>query len=219
MSDLAKIFMAASVALWTASPLVAQDQAETPAADAASEAETPPADATSGEEAAPEDLSMGEPAEGENRVGQTYVAEVFGDWQMRCVRTGEDRDPCQLYQLLQDSDGNSVAEISLAPLPPGQQAAAGATVITPLETLLTAQVTLSVDGSNARRYPFTWCSAIGCFSRIGFTGPEVDQFKAGREALIEIRPVAAPDQTVSLPVSLTGFTAGFEAVQENNQAG
>ncbi len=168
--------------------------------------------------AAPDDLSMGEPATQADGPGSTYVREVFGDWQMRCVRTGEEREPCQLYQLLQDGEGNSVAEMSMAALPDGQQAAAGATVITPLETLLTAQVTLSVDGGEARRYPFTWCSAIGCFSRIGFTQGEVDQFKRGSAASIVIRPVAAPDQTVALNVSLSGFTAGFDAVKSNNAA-
>ncbi len=166
---------------------------------------------------APAGLSMGEPATaGEGEIGSTYVREEHGDWQMRCVRTGEERDPCQLYQLLQDEQGNSVAEISMASLPAGQDAAAGATVITPLETLLTAQVALAVDGGQARRYPFTWCSAIGCFSRIGFTQAEVDQFKRGRTATLTVRPVAAPDQTVTLTVSLNGFTAGFEAVRENN---
>ena len=97
--------------------------------------------------------------------------------------------------------------------------AAGATIITPLETLLTAQVTLSVDDGQPRRYPFTWCSEVGCFSRVGFTEAEVGQFRRGAEATLTIRPVAAPEQTVDLSVSLTGFTAGYEAVTENNALG
>ncbi len=222
MSDAARLLLATAFAA-LAAPALAQDA---PADDAGGQAAAEsPAEATNGEvqdgQQAPQDLSMGEPAggTGENEVGSTYVRDTFGDWQMRCVRTGEERDPCQLYQLLQDDQDNSVAEISLAPLPEGQQAAAGATVITPLETLLTAQVTLAVDGGQPRRYPFTWCSAVGCFSRIGFTQADVDQFKRGRTATLTIRPVAAPDKTVPLTVSLSGFTAGYDAVAENNSGG
>jgi len=158
-------------------------------------------------------LSLGQPAE--IQIGQTYIEEEFGDWQTRCVRTETGDDPCQLYQLLQDQDGNSVAEISMFPVNDGGPAAAGATIITPLETLLTEQLRLSVDGSDERIYPFTFCSQIGCFSRVGFTAEEVDAFRAGTASQLRIVPAAAPDQTVDLTISLRGFTAGFEAISNN----
>lgn len=168
-------------------------------------------------EAAP-DGSTGEAADG--GVGETYVREEFTDWQMRCVRVPEGQvEPCQLYQLLRDQSGNPVAEVSMFGLPDGGQATVGATVITPLETLLSEQLTVQVDGGQAKRYPFTWCSAIGCFARIGFTDAEVATFRRGNEAGVSIVPVAAPDQRVDLTMSLAGFTAGLEAVNENNEAG
>lgn len=160
------------------------------------------------------DLNTGEPVGGEPGVGGAYVAEVFGDWSLRCVRTESGEDPCQLYQLLRDQSGNAVAEISMFPLPEGQQAVAGATIITPLETLLTEQLTLRIDGGQAKRYPFTFCAPVGCVSRVGFLAAEVDAFRRGREATVRIVPAAAPDQEVILTVSLTGFTAGFNKVVE-----
>jgi invasion protein IalB len=205
-----------------AAPLAAQEEA--PAAPA----EEPPAEAAPAEAAAPEapaeapatgeaatdpGLDLGEPVEGEAaepQPGQAYVREEFGDWSLRCLRVAEGEEPCQLYQLLQDQEGNSVAEISLFPLPEGQPAAAGATIVTPLETLLTEELTLSVDGGAARRYPFTFCNPAGCVARVGFTPEEVQQFRAGSAAQLTIVPAAAPDQTVDLAISLTGFTAGFE---------
>ncbi|WP_375261601.1 invasion associated locus B family protein [Palleronia sp.] len=178
--------------------------------------------------AAPEadDLSMGAPAEGEgaetgtagNAPGTTYTAEEFGDWQQRCARAAEGNDPCQLYQLLQDENGNSVAEISIFPLPEGREATAGATIVTPLETLLPAGITLTVDGNQARRYPFEFCTQQGCISRVGFTQAEVEQFKRGANATMVIRPAAAPDQQIDLTISLSGFTAGYGAVQEATPA-
>ncbi|WP_102108475.1 invasion associated locus B family protein [Oceaniglobus roseus] len=168
---------------------------------------------------APADLDMGTEVGAENAEGpgSTYVQEEHGDWQVRCIRAGEgQKDPCQLYQLLQDEQGNPVAEISMFALPEGQQAAAGATVITPLETLLTQQLTLAVDGGATKRYPYTFCTPTGCFARIGFTNADVAAFKAGAKATVTLVPAAAPDQKVNLTVSLSGFTAGFEAVKKIN---
>lgn len=144
--------------------------------------------------------------------GQTYVADIFGDWEMRCAANPEGADPCNIYQLLQDEAGNAVAEISIVKLPEGGAAEAGATVVTPLETLLTRQVSISVDGGAVSTYPFLFCSEVGCVARVGFTTPEVDSFRRGAEALLQIVPAGNPAQTVDLTISLSGFTAGFEAL-------
>lgn len=150
-------------------------------------------------------------------LGERYLGEAHGDWVMRCVKTDGETDPCQLFQLLKDSEGNAVAEMSLFRLPAGGQAVAGATIITPLETLLTEQITLSVDGGAARRYPFSFCSQVGCVSRIGLTNEDVTRFKRGAAGMLQIVPAGAPDQKVQLTVSLSGFTAGFEATSVLDQ--
>jgi invasion protein IalB len=145
-------------------------------------------------------------------VGETYTLAKFELWEQRCVKAEDGSDPCQFYQLLKDAQGNSVAEISMFPLPAGGQAAAGATVIAPLETLLTANLLLSIDGTKPKIYPFTFCAQLGCVARVGFTTAEVDQFRKGAKATMTIVPAAAPDQKVELDVSLKGFTAGYDAV-------
>lgn len=173
----------------------------------------PPADA-----ATAEGLSMGTEA-GEaaaGGIGENYVQASFDAWEQRCVRTEDGSDPCQLYQLLKDAQGNSVAEFSMFNLPAGGQAAAGATIIVPLETLLTENLLLAIDSSKAKVYPFTFCAQIGCVARIGFTAAEVEQFKKGAKATLTIVPAVAPDQKVVLDVSLKGFTAGYTAVSATN---
>ncbi len=163
------------------------------------------------------DLSLGDSgAPAPDGIGTTYVPATFDAWEQRCIRTADGSDPCQLYQLMKDDAGNSVAEISIFGLPPGQKAAAGATIVVPLETLLTEQLTMTVDTSPAKRYPITWCASVGCFSRIGFTAEEVAALKKGAKATITIVPVAAPTQKVNVGISLKGFTAGFEAVNAAN---
>lgn len=151
-------------------------------------------------------------------VGETYVAATFEQWEQRCAKTALGKDPCQFYQLLKDANGQAVAEISMFALPADQQAAAGATIIVPLETLLTKNLLLSIDGGQPKAYPFSFCTAQGCVARVGFTAEEVDMFKKGTTATLTIVPAVAPEKTVDLDISLKGFTAGYEAVKASNLA-
>jgi invasion protein IalB len=144
--------------------------------------------------------------------GQTYRASEHGDWEVRCVRTEAETDPCQMYQLMTDENGNAVAEVTLFKLPAGQQAVAGATFITPLETLLTAQLTYAIDDRPAKRYPFTWCAVNGCYARVGFTAEEIEAMQRGMKGIVMVVPVQAPDQRVTVDLSLTGFTAAYDAI-------
>ena len=122
-----------------------------------------------------------------------------------------------MYQLLTDGQGTSVAEISLFRLAGGGQVVAGATFVVPLETLLTEKLTLQVDAGQAKRYDFSFCTKIGCYARVGFTAQDIAGFKAGNVAKIGITPALAPDQKVTLEMSLKGFTASFDKVTELRQ--
>ena len=229
------------IALATALPATAQEdeapdaqtEAQEPAAQAPDaetpEAEAPEAQATPSPEGEPGGAGDADAATGDlglslgegddAQPGQVYVRETFTDWELRCERTGEGEDPCQLYQLLRDGEGNSVAEISLFKVPQNDRGvAAGATIITPLMTLLSEPIALSVDGATPKRYPFAWCNAIGCVAQVGFTDEEIAAFRGGNAGELGIVPAVAPDQRETLAISLAGFTAGFEALQESSPA-
>lgn len=180
-------------------PVLAQD-------DTATEADTP--------EASVEDqLAVGQTPTDGPQLGQTYIKENVGDWELRCVRTEDEaNDPCQLYQLLKEEDGNALAEISLFRLAEGSKLPAGATIIVPLETLLTGQLGIKVDDGQPKSYPFSFCNRQGCYARIGLTAEDITSYKRGVEAKVMIRPFAAPDQIVSSAMSLSGFTAGYDKV-------
>lgn len=211
------------LALLLATPAIAQDTTGDAATDEAPSAEAPAEDAPAPDPA--DGLSLGTPLENAEAPavadlaeGQPYIRDESGDWAFRCLKAPEGQvDPCQLYQLLADENGNAVAEFSIFPLRNSGRAAAGATIVAPLETLLTQQLTLSVDGGAARRYPFTFCNAAGCVARIGFTTEEVNQFKRGNAATLRMVPAAAPDEEVTLTVSLSGFTAGYNTLDEEGQ--
>ncbi|MFD0858152.1 invasion associated locus B family protein [Roseovarius aquimarinus] len=222
-----------AAALGLAGAAMAQDTAVEPEADSA--AETAAETAT---DAAPEGAESTEAAEGtEAEAGEdaaadgagnafstgrevsdeeppVYVKEQFGDWNLRCFRNPDGEDPCQLYQLLREEGGNPVAEFSVFRIEGQEPAVAGATAIVPLVTLLTEELKLSVDGGTAKSYPYRVCTEAGCVAQMGLTQADVDQFKRGATAQITLVPAQAPDQKVRINVSLSGFTAGYEAVGE-----
>ncbi|MEM1351023.1 MAG: invasion associated locus B family protein [Pseudomonadota bacterium] len=169
---------------------------------------------TSGNQLTAEGLSLGAPApeEPETReIGALYFDGEYNDWSLQCVTVAEGEDPCLMYQLLTDNNGSPIIEFTMFRLPPDAEAAAGATIVAPLETSLAQGLNIKVDDLPARNYPFAFCTTVGCYARIGLTTEEVDRYKAGVSAELTIVPIAAPNQRVQASLSLTGFTAAFEA--------
>lgn len=163
-------------------------------------------------------LALGEPEDSSPKPGETYVKEVFGDWSLRCIFLEDQEDPCQMYQLLSDEQGQPVSEFTLFRLPEGGQAAAGATVVVPLETGLQEQLSIKVDDKQGKRYPYSFCNSIGCYARIGLTLEDVEDYKSGAEAVLSIVPALDPQRRViRVTMSLSGFTAAFEQASEIDQ--
>lgn len=151
-------------------------------------------------------LDMGE----EIAEDPTYVREEYDDWQLKCFRNEAGEDPCQMYQLLTEEAGNPVAEFSVFRLPEAAPAAAGATIVVPLGTLLTEELKIAVDDNKPKSYAFSFCTVAGCVARIGFTETDLEAFRRGAEATLQIVPAQAPDQKVDIRASLKGFTAAFD---------
>lgn len=212
--DAQRLILAAALGLGLAGPALSQETPpaaegapETPAPEAAPPAaatpETPPAPAQDGQ-AQP---STGDPAAAEPRE---IVRETFGDWQVRCA---SDTNECFMYQLALDEGNNPVAEVSLLKLPAGGEAAAGATVVSPLGTLLTTGVALQVDTNPAQQHPFSWCSQVGCFARFGMTEETINAFKRGGSGRLSLVSIAQPNRPITLNLSLTGFTAAYDSLE------
>ena len=84
--------------------------------------------------------------------------------------------------------------------------------IVPLGTLLTEKLTIQVDSAQAKRYDLSFCVQIGCYARVGFTEAEVNAFRRGQVARVTITPFQAPDQRVTVNMSLAGFTAAYDQI-------
>lgn len=152
-------------------------------------------------------------------VGATYTAETHGDWEIRCIRAEEGMpEPCQMYQLLLDAEGGAVAEFNIFDVPDEGPLMAGASIVTPLDTLLPPGLRLRVDDGPWAEYPFSFCQQIGCFAQIGLTSEDLDAMRRGGTATVALVPLPAPDQVVEVAASLRGFTAGFEALMARHSA-
>jgi len=163
---------------------------------------------------------IGAPADGLDANGDPVVGSVYeteqGDWLLQCEKTLADTDPCRMYQLLVDEGGNSVAEVEL------RRVEGGTSIMVftvPLGTLLSEQLTIVIDGGRPGKLPFMYCDRNGCFSRVNLRAEDINSFKRGNMASITIVPVQAPDETVTVPMSLTGFTAAFDATPELARGG
>ena len=139
------------------------------------------------------------------------VRETHGDWQIRCsaARPGD----CYMVQLGYDVAGNPMAEFSLVRFGDGRQAAAGATIIVPLGTALPEGLALSVDGGEVRHYIFDVCTPAGCAANVALPEAQVTALKRGARVTIAFVPISSPDKTVSVSVSLNGFTKAYEALR------
>ena len=154
-------------------------------------------------------LEMGQ--EVKNSV-QPYFREESGDWKLECLKTGQEPEPCQLFQAAFDDQGNQLSNIRLFRLPEGGAAAAGAVIAVPLEVLLTGQLMLTVDEGKTKRYPFSVCDPLGCYARIGLTNEEIAELKRGSKATIQVVPFVAPNDRMTVTLSLKGFTAGYDKI-------
>ncbi|MEL6233741.1 MAG: invasion associated locus B family protein [Pseudomonadota bacterium] len=202
-----------------AGPIAAQDTTpetteEAPATDApATEApatEAPPTPSP----ASPEQLDEIYPL-AEAEQPREVVQSEHGDWQVRCNAANEEQ--CFMYQLAKDTDGRTVAEFTLIKLPDGSQAAAGATVVTGLGVALPRGLSMTIDSAKPLGYPYLYCVQAGCFSRLGLTTATITRLKRGAEAKIAVVHVTSPDTPIVGTLSLTGFTAAYDALKPATQ--
>lgn len=207
---LSKTPLALLLALGLSAPAALAQDATTPAAPAAEApaAATPAAEAPAADAATP-------PAASAEGPGTIYTAKTVDAWQVQCLRTEDGKDPCEMFQLLSDEKGNKVASMSLMVFPESEDAVAGATIATPLDTLLSAGLQLQIDAKEAVRMPFHHCDKASCYVNFALKATEVEQLKKGNEIKMQVVPLFAPDKPVDLAISLKGFTASYEAVAQS----
>ncbi|WP_170375381.1 invasion associated locus B family protein [Ruegeria atlantica] len=156
------------------------------------------------------DLDLGESGP---RIGEQYLKEETGDWAVMCINTGTDSEPCVMRQILTGQQDQPIAEITIEKLPEEAPVVAAAIIVVPLEVLLQAQISLSIDGAPGKRYNYHHCNPVGCLARVGFTQQDLEALKGGTKGTLSMVSVLAPSQALQLEISLAGFTAGFDQLE------
>jgi invasion protein IalB len=158
-------------------------------------------------------------------AGEAYVADVFTDWELRCITAQQAGQPeqCEMFQVLLDDQDNAVAVFRVSvPLVLAEDQVAAAVIVTPLETLLAPGIRIRIDDGEPAGVPFTLCDTAGCLARIPLDENSINAFLNGADAFLEIFALVRSDLgevggvPVPLTASLRGFTAAYEALQERH---
>ena len=156
-----------------------------------------------------ESLSIDDSITGETQQIEPYIKERIKDWKLKCIEPLNSIERCEANQIIFNQEQQPVAEISIFKLPQGQVAAAAATIIVPLETVLNEGLILEMQDLEPKKYQFKFCNSIGCYSQIGLTNEEVKALKSKGKASIFLKHLSSGDQQIIIPISLSGFTATF----------
>ena len=159
-------------------------------------------------------LSIGKPLETLREPGEVYLAGNKGDWNVRCIagNPGEN-DKCEIQQLLFLNENTPIADISIFKLPDGEVAVAAANVMVPLETLLTKKFRFAFSEKLVKEFQYSFCNQDGCLVRMGLLEEDIAAMKKGSSSQLSITHISRPESSINLDLSLSGFTAAFDALR------
>ena len=159
-------------------------------------------------------LSLGKPLETIREPGEIYLAGNKGDWNVRCVTANPGEiDKCEIQQLLFLNENSPIADISIFKLPEGERAVAAANVMVPLETLLTKKFRIAFSEESVKEFPYSFCNQNGCLVRMGLLEEDIEAMKKGSSSELSITHISSPEASITLSLSLNGFTAAFDIIR------
>ncbi len=140
------------------------------------------------------------------QLGEPTLRATHGDWQILCVVDDLLMEDCFLAQAIDEqTSGRRALSAMIFKSPDG---AAALRLSVPLGVLLPAGLNVTVDGSDLGDIGFVACFPDGCMTQVGMANDVLAAFKGGTEAVVTVYDI--DERPISLPLSLAGFTAGFE---------
>jgi invasion protein IalB len=140
----------------------------------------------------------------------------FEDWAVRCEQLDDvPQKTCILFQRVAMDGGQTVLSVTVAY--PANSENAAIVFRLPLGIFLPAGALLQIDEENRIKLVVQRCDQRGCWAPLKLDDDTVGLFKKGREARVAFKDTAG--KTIAVPLSLKGFTAGFDEIhkQKNNQ--
>lgn len=143
-------------------------------------------------------------------LAQGEVKASHGDWQIRCdTPPGSRGEQCALIQNVTAEDRNDVG-LSVIVLKTADKKARILRVLAPLGVLLPSGLGLKVDNADVGRAGFVRCLDNGCIAEVILEDGLLKQLRDGKLATFII--FRTPEEGIGIPISLTGFGPGFDAL-------
>jgi len=137
----------------------------------------------------------------------------FKDWTARCGSPAEGApSSCVLEQIVFSEDGSRPMLRAAAGYIQEDKAKAVPAVLftVPLMVALEQGLAVSVDGQGAFVARYHHCNPEGCVAGLPLDKTVLGSFKKGSKAAVQL--LAINGQAVQLTLSLSGFTAGYNAL-------
>jgi invasion protein IalB len=151
-------------------------------------------------------LALGAP----RAAAQGVVKNTFGEWQMRCeTPPGAKNEQCALVQNVMAEDRPNLTLLVIA-LKTADGKARLLRMVAPLGILIPAGVGLKIDQNDIGRAGYVRCLTTGCIAEAVLDDTLLNQLKGGQSATFIV--FQTPEEGVGIPVSLTGFGAGFDSL-------
>ena len=133
----------------------------------------------------------------------------FKEWTMRCEAPEGAQQVCHIFQVAKDKEtGQDIVHIAIgyrADLPDPL-----AIISVPLGIFLPPGVSLQIDEGNPVRAPYEVCDRDACRAGFPLSGEMVSSLKGGLSLKVTLENPLG--EKITLPVSLSGFTAGLNAL-------
>jgi invasion protein IalB len=141
-------------------------------------------------------------------AAQGVVRSAHGDWQIRCdTPPGAQGEQCALIQSVTAEDRPNVG-LTVIVLRTADQKSRLMRVLAPLGVLLPSGLGLKIDNADVGRAGFVRCLPNGCVAEVVMDDKLIGQFKTGQQATFII--FQTPEEGIGIPLSLSGFGAGFD---------
>ncbi len=137
--------------------------------------------------------------------------QVFKDWRVQCETPEGAEKHCHMFQnVVLKEDGRQLLHIAVGHVP-DQERQIVAILTLPLGIALPPGVSLQVDDAEPMRLPVEHCIPQGCRVLLPVDDNLLGAMKAGTLAKVTFND--ATRQPIGVPVSLSGFTAAFNALK------
>lgn len=143
-------------------------------------------------------------------AAQGQVKAVHGDWELRCdTPPGASSEQCALTQYVLAEDRDNMG-LNVIVLKTADQKARLLRVLAPLGVLLPSGLSLKIDDDNIGVAGFVRCLPEGCMAEVILDDALLGKLRKGNLATFIV--FQTPEEGIGIPISLKGFSEGFDAL-------